>query len=105
MIGAIIRQGPHQGAQQSRSTGRLTRSTSCAKLASVTTSGLAPALKIESLAPHFPQTGWSDLARSSMRFFAPHLGQVMTGIRALLLQSELDNCGRQMGTEILKPSS
>src|SRR4051812_18596033 len=83
MIGAIIRQGPHQGAQQSTRTGLSARRTIVSKVASVMVIGLsvAPALSgMGSFCPHLPQTGWRVLARSSTRFFAPQLGQAMIGI-------------------------
>src|SRR5689334_14844570 len=77
MIGAIMRQGPHQGAQASTSTGMpwfVTR----LKSASVILTGmlLACAGPIDSGALHRPQTGCIWFARSSIRFFAPQLGQV-----------------------------
>src|SRR5258706_7023680 len=84
-MGAIMRQGPHQGAQQSRRTGLSARRTAVGKVASVTMRGLAdaaPAAAMGSFCPHLPQTGWRDWARSSMRFFVPQLGQVMTGMGA-----------------------
>jgi hypothetical protein len=39
ITGAIIRHGPHQGAQQSSKTGRDDCMTSCSKVASVTSAG------------------------------------------------------------------
>ena len=53
-IGAIIRQGPHQGAHMSRSTGMGERSTSAANVASVTVTGAPPT---GSGRLHRPQTG------------------------------------------------
>src|SRR5437763_1163527 len=55
-IGAIWRQGPHQGAQRSSSTGNGDFSTCVEKLASVTTIGLVETLR---RALHRPQTGVS----------------------------------------------
>ena len=53
ITGAIMRHGPHQGAHKSSSTGTGARSTSSAKVASVTVTGMLPA---RSGVLHRPQT-------------------------------------------------
>jgi hypothetical protein len=94
-MGAIIRQGPHHGAQQSSSTGRLRAcKTSRSKVASVTTSGrlvfaLAASAAVFNAAPHLPQTGRrARAARSSTRFFAPHFAQAKTTMRFFSFNSK-----------------
>src|SRR5258706_2044742 len=86
MIGATIRQGPHQGAQASTSTGRSAFMTADAKVASVTVRGLlsaVAALERGRGGLQLAQTGWRLWARrSSTRFFAPQLGQVMMDMGA-----------------------
>src|ERR1700679_939682 len=76
-MGLIARQGPHQGAHKSTSTGTDQRSTSAAKVASVTTTGWPFMLRG---ALHFPQTGERPCCNFSggTRFFAPHAGQGIT---------------------------
>jgi hypothetical protein len=65
MIGAIIRQGPHHGAQQSSKTGADAPSTSDENDASVTVTGLPPdePAGTGNGSPHFPQTGCASRAR------------------------------------------
>jgi hypothetical protein len=75
MVGIIIRHGPHQGAQQSTTTGTAAFKTSFAKLASVTVIGQAASWRGKG-AEHLPQMGLRASARSSTRFFAPHWGHV-----------------------------
>jgi hypothetical protein len=96
-----MRQGPHQAAQQSSSTGRAfeASTTSRAKLASVTSRGflssvedeegappdalaLAPPPSPSSLAPHLPHTGClpTTVTRSSTRLFAPHFAHLRIAI-------------------------
>jgi hypothetical protein len=96
-----MRQGPHQAAQQSSSTGRAldASTTSRAKLASVTSRGFlssdedeeddeplgvdAPAApSFSSFAPHLPHTGClpTTVTRSSTRLFAPHFAHLMIAI-------------------------
>jgi len=74
-VGIIIRHGPHQGAQQSTTTGTAEFRTSFAKLASVTVIGEAASVTGNGV-EHLPQMGLRASARSSTRFFAPHRGHV-----------------------------
>src|SRR5262249_46362519 len=71
ITGAIIRHGPHHGAQASTSTGSGERSTSEAKVASLTVSGSAAMC---SGALHRPHRGLSPAASFSTgtRLVAPH---------------------------------
>jgi hypothetical protein len=72
-VGIIIRHGPHQGAQQSTTTGTAEFRTSFAKLASVTVIGEAESVTGKGV-EHLPQIGLCDCALSSTLFFAPHFG-------------------------------
>src|SRR5437667_104549 len=95
--GAIIRHGPHQGAHMSSNTGSGDCSTSAAKLASVTVSGL---LERDRGFLQRPQTGsfpCSVFSRST-RLFAPHDGQRITCVLGISF-NPLDNFRR--GRDIL----
>src|SRR6185436_4091560 len=74
--GAIMRQGPHQGAHISTKTGTGDRSTSAANVLSVTVTG-PEALDKESGALQRPQTGSCPPATfcALIRFVAPHFAQ------------------------------
>jgi len=91
-IGLIARQGPHHGAHRSTSTGMGDRSTSAAKVASVTTTG-APFVLRGAL--HFPQTGRRPCCSRSCgtRFFAPQAGHGINSASAILLVSCHEICG------------
>jgi hypothetical protein len=73
MTGAITWQGPHHGAHASTSTGTGERSTSSAKVSSVTGRGLSAGSGVL----HLPQTGASPRATLSpgTRLVAPQAGQ------------------------------
>src|SRR5438445_8990023 len=84
-----MRHGPHHSAQASTNTGLAEDAsiTSTANVASVTTCVLpsdvpeAWPLTSGSFAPHLPHTAWLVCAaRSSTRFFVPHLGQTWIAI-------------------------
>ncbi len=66
--GAMARQGPHQGAQKSTSTGIGESSTSFFQVAALTVTGLRG--KIFSL--QRPQVGSSRSRDRKMRFLLPH---------------------------------
>src|SRR5258705_13684478 len=80
-MGAIIRHGPHHGAQASSSTGSAERSTWAANVASLTVTGaVVPVAPTGSGVLHRPHTGWRPA--SALRFgtwlVAPQLGQRMS---------------------------
>ena len=82
--GAIMRQGPHQGAHKSSNTGSGDCSTSAVNVASVIVSGFCPTINEVLQRPH---TGSSPAAIFSCgtRFFAPHEGHWMTWASGMIL--------------------
>src|SRR5882724_8641230 len=92
MVGASMRQGPHQGAHMSTSTGTGERSTSVANVASVTSTG--PAWPSSGLLQR-PHTGASPrcIRCGSTRFFAPQKGQTMICAVAIVSYRHL-NCSK-----------
>src|SRR6185295_3678443 len=97
MIGPTMWHGPHHGAQQSSSTGRLLFcTTSCWKLSSVTMTGFVVAaastpLVRSSGVPHLPHFASCSAAwRGSTRFLVPHLLQatitIISSLQRLYLQ-------------------
>src|SRR5262249_30626268 len=82
IIGVMIRHGPHQAAQMSTTTGSGERSTSAAKVASVTVMGLSGA---GSGVRHRPQRGRRPSARRSgaTLLVAPHTGHRISSESAI----------------------
>ena len=71
--GAIMRQGPHHGAQKSTTTGRSVLPTTASKLASVSSTG-SPA---SSACPQRPQVGSSPSRAAGTRLVAAQWAQAM----------------------------
>src|SRR5881227_1429824 len=89
-MGAIIRHGPHHGAQASSSTGSAERSTSAANVASLTVTGaVVPVAPTGSGVLHRPQTGWrpASTLRFGTRLVAPQFGQRMSRDSAVMAVS------------------
>ena len=78
--GAIMRQGPHHGAQKSTSTGSRVAPTTASKLASVSSSGWPCSKSL----PQRPQAGASSMRAAGRRLVAPQCGQATCRVSAFM---------------------
>ena len=96
--GAAVRQGPHQAAQKSTSTGTLLSRTTSSNCSGFTSMGSAVAASVALHAPHFPT---SARCFAGIRFDFPQDGQFRMIAKTGLLHVALGRTGSGIGTTSL----